>query len=70
VTARVLEMARAGFNVRDHDGIMTEACDCFCDHKGGCPDGCLPADDEEPFRSDRWTCVGGTRYRLYDVRED
>jgi len=50
--------------------VRDETCECECGHEGECEDGCLPADDDTPPELGRWICVGGTRYRLMDTREE
>ncbi len=49
-------------------GVLMEACDCPCDHTVKCEDGCLPADDSEPYEW-TWKCIGGTRFKMVDWRE-
>lgn len=60
---------------------MTEPCTCVChilkaDPRTAavvCEDGCADVDDllsRAEIDFDAWTCLGGTRYRLYDERED
>ena len=65
-------------------GILVDSdpCDCACGHEEPacgmpdliarpiCEEGCYAAGSDVPFALDRWTCIGGTRYRLVDSRED
>jgi hypothetical protein len=51
-------------------GILAEDCDCFCDHMRRCEEGCYPAGADVPLEWGEWTCIGGTRYKLHDTRED
>jgi hypothetical protein len=57
-------------NPKPNDGILAQDCDCLCDHTKRCEDGCNPADANVPVEWSEWTCIGGTRYKLYDTRED
>jgi hypothetical protein len=53
-----------------YEGILEQECDCMCDHTVNCEDGCNPADSDVLPERGRWVCIGGTRYRIYDTRED
>ena len=51
-------------------GVDMQDCDCFCDHTARCENGCYPEDAEPQLEWSEWTCIGGTKYKLTDTRED